>query len=91
MHDPLDGLALLLVLTEDFIQPFEVHDVLLVEIDALLKLLGRDFLADNLLDSWEDIGEAVGQVVDDDALVLGVFEDLDQGVGADEAQSAWDE
>ena len=91
MHYALNGFTLLLVLSEDVVQSVKVHDIVLVEIDSFVKLLCWDFLADNLFDSWEDIGEAIGQVIDDDALKLGVFEDLDEGVGSDEAEAAGDE
>lgn len=41
---------------------------MLVEVDALLKLLGGDLRRDDLLDTGQDVGEAVGHVVDDYAL-----------------------
>lgn len=62
-----------------------------MELNSLIELFCGYFLWDDFLDSGEDIWEAVGEIVNDDALELGVFEDLDKGVWANEAQSAGDE
>jgi hypothetical protein len=48
-----------------------------MKVNPFLKLFSGNFFADDLLDAWKDIGKAVGQVVNDDALELGVLEDLD--------------
>ena len=52
--------------------------------------IGRRLIADDGLDAVLDFCGGVGQVVDDDDLVT-EFEQLDDGVGADEPGAAGDE
>lgn len=68
MHDTLNWLAFFLIVDEDLLKTFKVHDVMLVEFYSSLELFGGDFVGYNLFNSGKNIGEAVGQIVDDNTL-----------------------
>ncbi len=42
MHDSLNGFALFFVLPEDVIEPVEIHDIVLMEVDSAIEFLRRD-------------------------------------------------
>ena len=76
---------------EYLVQTVQIHDIALIEVDPPFELLSWDFIGDYFSNPGQDVREAVGQVVNDDAFELGVLEDLDKGVGANESETAGDE
>ena len=92
MDDGGDGGVVRELVFEDGEEERQVEHVALVELDSGIDLLLLVFLVfEDGFDSFEDVDVAVGEVVDDDYFEVCGGEELQDGVGADVAQTARDE
>ena len=88
MHHSIDRLTLLPIQSKDPIQEGNIEYATLVESQAFFDLALGEHVGEDGFYPLENVGEAVGEIVDDYNIGVCLLNNVDDGVGADEAESA---